>query len=261
MTGARPVIGVTGPDRGGFVPWLCTAAALRRWGARPVRLSPARPAPGPDLHALVLGGGADIDPRRYGRSRHTAPSARPARRRRRRGVWGRLLALPARLAVRLLKAVFRVGALTVDPARDAMELELLAAAVEGRRPVLGICRGAQLINVFFGGTLHQDLRGYDLNPSQVNGILPRKPIEVAADSRLAGILGTTRTRVNSLNNQAVDDLGSGLRVVARDRDGIVQAVEHREHPLLIGVQWHPEYLPQLAAQRRLFRGLVRGVER
>jgi putative glutamine amidotransferase len=250
--GGRPVIGVTGPDRGGFVPWFFTALALYRAGARPRRIVPSRPIP-EGLDGLVVGGGTDIDPKLYGRKATVAPSRRLERRHERMGLLRRLATLPRRL----FKVVTRTGALAVDRPRDHLEITLLADAFANRRPVLGICRGAQLINVFFGGDLHQDLRAADLAPSRYDTILPRRPVRIAEGSRLKDWLGTTALRVNSLHNQAVRALGDGLRVAARDHDGIVQAIEHRRRPFFLGVQWHPEYLPQLRIQAKLFRGLVR----
>lgn len=249
---SSPTIGVTGPDRGGFPPWRFTAAALRRHGATAVRLSPGRARPEAPLDGLVLGGGSDVDPRLYGARRLEAPSRQEARRRSRLGWLRRLLGLPWRL----LKGMFRIGALPLDPPRDAFELELLTDAHERGLPVLGICRGSQLINTFFGGTLHQDLKAADLAPTRFDSVLPRRPVQILAGSRLRRVLGIERCRVNSLHNQAVDRPGDDLEIVARDDDGVVQAIEHREHPFLIGVQWHPEYLPQKRVQRRLFAALV-----
>jgi putative glutamine amidotransferase len=213
---------------------------------------PSKPVP-EDLDGLVVGGGTDIDPKLYGREPTVAPSHRLERRQDRMGLLRRLAALPRRM----FKLVTRTGALTVDRPRDHLELTLLAESFAQRRPVLGICRGSQLINVFFGGDLHQDLWAADLAPSRYDTILPRRPVQIAESSRLLDQLGTASLRVNSLHNQAVRNLGDGLRVAARDHDGIVQAVEHRRRPFFLGVQWHPEYLPQLRSQSRLFRGLVR----
>lgn len=253
---SRPRIGVTGPDRGGAIPWWMTALALRSAGARPVRITPGRRRAIGDVDGLVIGGGSDLQPHLYGEERDRAPSRQVEKRRSRLGRLRRLFTAPTWLALRLLKGALGIGALEVDPERDRLELDLLESARENGRPVLGICRGCQLINVFFGGDLHQDLRGYDLNPSKVDGVLPKKPIRIVEGTRLHAVLGTSRTVVNSLHNQSVRDAGRGLRISAEDRDGIVQAVEHREPPFCLGVQWHPEYLPQKARQRRLFRRLV-----
>lgn len=257
---SAPRIAVTGPDRGGWIPWLMTAAALRLAGGRPVRVTPRRRPPGTaGFDGMVLGGGSDIDPRLYGEERDRAPSRRVERRRSRLARLQRWLTAPAWLLLRLFKRTLAIGALEVDRERDRMELELLERARAEGWPVLGICRGCQLINVFSGGDLHQDLRGYDLNPSKVDGVLPRKPIRITEGSRLEELLDTRECTVNSLHNQAVRKLGKGLRVSARDRDGIVQGIEHRGWPFWLGVQWHPEYLPQKSRQRRLFRALVTGL--
>ena len=135
-------------------------------------------------------------------------------------------------------------------------LSLLAEAVNHRLPVLGVCRGQQLINVFFGGTLHRDLSTFYVEDPEVRTILPRMVVLVEAGARLARCLGCGPERVNALHRHAIDRLGDGLRVAARDRNGIVQAIEHATLPLLLGVQWHPEYLPQIPAQRAIFQALV-----
>lgn len=254
---SAPRIAVTGPDRGGWIPWLMTAAALRWAGGRPVRVTPRRRRPETaGFDGMVLGGGSDVDPQLFGEERDRAPFRRLERRRSRLARLRRWLTAPAWLLLRLFKRALAIGALEVDRERDAMEMELLERARSEGRPVLGICRGAQMINVFLGGDLHQNLHGYDLNPSTVDSVLPRKPIRIATGSLLGELLATDACTVNSLHNQAVRELGEGLRISACDCDGIVQGIEHRDLPFWIGVQWHPEYLPQKRRQRRLFRALV-----
>jgi putative glutamine amidotransferase len=115
-----------------------------------------------------------------------------------------------------------------------------------------------LINVFRGGSLYQNL------PEDIPGlhlkrhVLARKRIEILGGSLLADVMEVHHVRVNSLHRQGVRDLGKGLRVSAKDQAGIVQAIESTEPsgPFLLGVQWHPEYLPGHRAHRRLFRSLV-----
>lgn len=185
---------------------------------------------------LVLAGGADVDPARYGEA--TLPGA-------------------------------GVEAL---PQRDAVEWELLEGARAGRRPVWGVCRGLQVLNVFLGGSLWQDL------PTQVPGIgeheVPQPPdalahevLRVAAplaeSSGLGRRLGSAPLPVNSRHHQAARRLGLGLAVVAESPDGLVEAVE------LVGeneaesgwwvraVQWHPENLVALAEQRALWQDFVK----
>lgn len=217
----RVLVGVTGPDRFGATAWMCTRHALRRAGAHPVRITPNRRLARALPDALVLGGGADIEPSRYGQ--------------------------PSRQAV------------DTDPERDTFEWQMLEAASGHGIPVLGICRGAQVLNTFFGGTLHQEIS--ELVPPRVRQFasLTFKEIEIVSDSRLARILGATDATVNSLHHQSVDRVAAGFRVTARDTEGLVQAIEAVQHRFMIGVQWHPEYLPFSRVQHRLFEALVTAV--
>lgn len=148
------------------------------------------------------------------------------------------------------------GKAPIDPDRDRFEIEMIEHALHTQLPLLGICRGAQLINVVLGGSLYGDIRGMRKRTSNFRTPLPRKTALGANGCRLAQILGSERWRINSLHHQAIDRLGDGLIIAARDLDGFVQAVECRQGREIIGVQWHPEYLPYLSAQRRLFRHLI-----
>ncbi len=143
-----------------------------------------------------------------------------------------------------------------DPERDAFESAVIERALGDGTPLLGICRGAQLLNVRLGGTLFQDLRKRRHKTSKRRTLLPLKTLCVESGSRLEAILGDADIRINSLHNQSIDRLGEGLTVSGRDLDDIVQAVEQREHRFLFGVQWHPEFLLYAARQRRLFHELV-----
>lgn len=136
------------------------------------------------------------------------------------------------------------------------ELLYIEKALKQDIPMLAICRGEQLLNTYLGGNLHQDL--YKLRRHTRNRwtVLPMKTLLVEPDSHLNELLGTTRCKINSLHSQAINQLGSGLRIAGRDLDNIVQAVEEPTRPFLIGVQWHPEYLLYLSCQRNLFRALV-----
>ncbi len=156
----------------------------------------------------------------------------------------------------------------VDPRRDANELALVAEARARDLPILGICRGIQLCNVAFGGTLFQDLpsqRSGDINHDSPS---PRDvrchPIIVTENSRLADILGVTSLDANSFHHQAVDRVGDGLVVSARSPDGLVEAVESADpHDWVVAVQWHPEELalqPE-AADLKLFSALVAAARR
>jgi putative glutamine amidotransferase len=153
----------------------------------------------------------------------------------------------------------------VDTERDRVELELTRRAVQDRKPLLGVCRGAQVMNVALGGTLYQDL------PSQYAGQLLRHmhpiqefprgylahPVKVEEDSLLARALGTPIAQVNSRHHQAIKDVAPGALIVARAPDGVIEGLEVPAHPFALGVQWHPENLQAQPEMRALF---VRFVE-
>lgn len=204
------------------------------------------------MDGLIVGGGADVAPARYGRvARSRAPATR------RRGVRGLLDIIIARF-IFVVRWLFRLHAGTpgIDLGRDALELMLIDWARRAGVPLLGICRGAQLVNVHAGGTLHQDLAQFYVEQPNPWTVFPRKRAHFVPQSRLAVTLGTTEAFVNSLHRQAIDRVGEGLIVAAFDDSGVVQAVEDSDREVWIGVQWHPEYLPQLSEQRRLFERLV-----
>jgi putative glutamine amidotransferase len=172
------------------------------------------------IDGLLLSGGGDVEPARYG-------------------------------AV----AVPEVGG--VDPRRDAWELALARAAMARDVPILGVCRGSQLLNVACGGTLVQHLGD---TTDQLHRDDPRShevahAVAVAPDSVLARVLGTGRIGVNTLHHQAVADVAPGLRAVAWADDGTIEAVEGVHHRVL-SVQWHPELLAGLVGHAALFDWLV-----
>ena len=170
------------------------------------------------LDGLLLTGGGDIDPARYGAQPHP-----------------------------------RTGRVSV--LRDAAELELLDAAMAAGLPVLGVCRGMQLLNVARGGTLCQHLPD-DAGHTPAPGTFGWHPVRVAAGTRLAGILGPDGDGVDvpTAHHQAVDRLGEGLVATAWAQDGVIEAVEPSAagDPFLLAVQWHPE----AGADPRLIKALV-----
>jgi len=237
--------------------WLFTAFAVWLWGGHAVRATPKRGLRQGAMDGLILGGGADVHPSRYAEDEPPPPLEEQLRRARGRSkvrtVIGHLLA-PFLFLLRWAFSSKRVG---LDPARDQLEIELLERALTTGAPILGICRGAQLLNVQLGGTLHRGLETFYVEEPNPWSVLPRKLVRLEADSVLARIVGRSVMRVNSLHRQAVDRLGQELRAVARERNGVVQAVELAVPAFCLGVQWHPEYLPHRLEQRRIFRALVR----
>lgn len=152
----------------------------------------------------------------------------------------------------------------VEEWRDEVELHLLKRAFDMRIPVLGICRGMQLINVYFGGMLYQDvatehpgaLLHTAQSPDRSRG---SHTVHVSEASLLAQIVPEDTFAVNSIHHQGVKTPGAGLRVAATAPDGLVEAIEHPDHPFLLGVQWHPEELRDTAA-RGIFAEFIRHAE-
>jgi putative glutamine amidotransferase len=256
----RPRIGVTGPDDGGRAAWWFTRFALWRAGARSRRITPSRPVGGAEIDGLVLGGGADVAPRLYGMAAPSLTEVMEEGREEEGHGFGRRLVSLLTLVLRRLSAR-KAAVAAVDPARDELEVRLLEQTLADGKPVLGICRGAQLLNVHLGGTLHRDLASFYEETPQVRTVRPKKKIAIEPGSLLAEILRTDSCRVNSLHHQAVDRLAPSLRVVARETTGVVQAIEDPGRRFLLGVQWHPEYLPQSRRQRRVFGYLAAAARR
>jgi putative glutamine amidotransferase len=175
------------------------------------------------LDGVIISGGNDIDPARYGAGID--------------------------------------GSVDLDPRRDAWEFALTHAARELDVPLLGICRGAQVLNVAHGGSMVQHIwDSRDDHPGLWDPETRKlttwmHEVEFLPDSRLASIYGKDRRIVNSLHHQALDRIGDGLRVVATATDGTVEAIEANGGWDALGVQWHPERL-DLADERPLFEAFV-----
>lgn len=220
--GGAPVVGISaGWDRGRIDVSDAYAVAVRAAGGVPVVLPPVlsfHEAVEALSHvdALILTGGEDVDPARYGE-----------------GIWNETV--------------------EVNYRRDTSDFLLARAALDAGLPILGICRGEQLMNVVLGGTLYQDLpTQYTTQKTSVNGtasaIKHRQSepdgvgthmIYLEPDSRLREILGADSLMVNSFHHQAVKEPGAGVRVVARAADGVVEAWEYDG---IVCVQFHPELL-------------------
>ena len=184
-----------------------------------------------DCDGLLLTGGEDVDPVRYGAAPHP-----------------------------------KLGSL--DPRRDENELAMITEARARDLPILGICRGIQILNVAFGGTLIQDL------PSERPGRIDHDPptdrdvrshqVNVTEHSRLGEILGEIEFDANSFHHQAADRVGEGLTVTAVAPDGVVEGVESSDgHEWIVAVQWHPEELAHQpdAADLKLFAALIAAARR
>lgn len=226
----RPRIGVTGPDQRGRILWLFNRLAVNRSGGHPVAIRPSRPVDLNRLDGLVIAGGADVDPALYGQENRTSRR--------------------------------------LDRPRDRLESELIHWALKHHKPLLAICRGAQLMNVALGGTLHQEASEvyprFRATVGAYRKLTLRRPIHIMKQGWLSSLIGTGKKThlVNSLHHQAIDVVAPALEVVAIDEHGMVQALEPVDKSAFaLGVQWHPEMMLQSPVQMSLFRGLIAACRR
>jgi len=255
----RVRVGITGPDRGGAVARQLTRIALHRAGADSIAITPERPRTIDEVDALVIGGGADIDPEIYGDEPEKIVDVIEATQKTVKKHRTPPLSLLLAPGIFVMRKIFeRHTAVGHDVDRDALEMMLIDEALAQNKPILGICRGAQLLNVCLGGSLHQDVAGFYVEKPQLRTVLPRKLVNIAEGSRLARVIGAAPCVVNALHHQAIDrdDLGRNVKVVAHEDNGVVQAIEVDGARYAIGVQWHPEYIPQHRRQQALFDALV-----
>jgi putative glutamine amidotransferase len=212
----RPKIGITVQPRRGLEYYVPYRRAVMAAGAEPVDLVPGTKAL-PDLDGLLLPGGWDVDPSFYGERRDE-----------------------------------KLG--ETDLELDETELSMFHQARERAIPVLGICRGQQVINVAMGGSLVQHLEGHEVRALGRSHLA--HTIEVDPTSELGRAAGEHKVRVNSLHHQAIKKLAEGLQQTARGEDGTVEGVES-DDGLIVAVQCHPEELTtDLPWARKLFERFV-----
>ena len=251
----RPLVGVTGPTNGGDAAWWFARLAVYRAGGRAVRITPSSLMDPGKLNGLVIGGGADIDPGLYGQEKIRLAEEVV----RKKYTFGyslnRIFFYP--LIYFLRKVLSSTSFVRTDKERDALEYYFLEKALKRKTPVLGICRGAQLINVHAGGSLYQELSQFYVETPQFNTVFPKKTVRISPNTLLARILKVRKLRVNALHRQAINKKGKNIRVSASESNGVVQAVEFTGRPFVVGVQWHPEYLPQHRVHQKIFHELVR----
>lgn len=199
--------------------------AVRRAGGYPVLLPPGETRPEECfefLDGIVMTGGPDVDPKRYGGAMHPE-------------VYG------------------------VDPVRDTSEIALVKAIFEQKKPTLCICRGMQILNVALGGTLveHVPDEFGETVKHRANNTYQTHDVDVEARSHLAKIVGAGKMSTASWHHQAVKKLAPGFVVSAKSADGVVEAIESKDHPDLIAVQWHPEHTSAKdPRQQKLFDALI-----
>ncbi|HSV86216.1 MAG TPA: gamma-glutamyl-gamma-aminobutyrate hydrolase family protein [Levilinea sp.] len=231
-----PLIGITMSHTrnhsGGFVNTLADAyvGAVAAAGGIPVLLPAGIPLADvrtlrSQLSGILLSGGSDVAPSRFGGYAHPR-------------VYG------------------------VDEARDALEIELVHVAVQTGWPLLAICRGIQIFNVALGGTLFTHIADqlerpleHDNGSTQPRDYLAHT-VQIASGSLLEHILVTSETAVNSMHHQGIDQLSPCLQPAAFTSDGLIEGVELPRHPFALGVQWHPECMPESAQMKALFSAFV-----
>jgi putative glutamine amidotransferase len=236
----KPIIGITCDYdwkedkiqlKTGYVKSVCRAGGL------PFLISPVLPHESgmtadiiSRIDGLLLTGGQDVDPRHFGDEPHKA-----------------------------------IG--FVNPWRDELELSLCREAAKARMPILGICRGAQVLNIALGGDIFQDInaqaggKGLICHSQTAPAWYGFHSIKIREGSRLHGILGTDDLFVNSFHHQAVRRLAPTFEAAAFTSDGMIEAVESREHPFMLGVQWHPECMQEDPFTHRLFEAFVKAAGR
>jgi len=220
---SRPRIGVTSPTNAPPLAIICLKLGVWLGGGKPLKLDAKRPYREAPVGGLLLGGGSDVFPELY---QSTAMAGK-----------------------------------RYDRKRDELEVYWLKQARERGLPVLAVCRGAQMMNVVHGGTLHGAVKDAFEDADYPSGVRAalffRKSIALTRGSRLRSLLGADEARVNSIHKQAIAKLGEGLTPVAVEPNGVIQGIEDATRPFYIGVQYHPEFLLYEARQRRLFHELVR----
>lgn len=153
----------------------------------------------------------------------------------------------------------------VDLERDSVELKMIQAAASDGKPFLGICRGCQVMNVAFGGTLYTHIPDQLPNsldhsyPGNMRTVLVHE-VKIEEGTRIAEIYGEPIIKVNSLHHQGLKDIAPSLRVAGHAPDGLVEAIEFPDHPFGLAVQWHPEWLTDQEATRNLFRRFIESAE-
>lgn len=214
-------IGISGPARRSLAHRLISFA-LRMHGARTHFIRPGSKVDVSLLDGLVLSGGTHVHPSHYGQAPQVTAN--------------------------------------YDPRRDETDFRLLSRAEELNIPVLGICRGAQFINIFRGGSLCQNVTPLRRNTRHRPLLLPMQTVRVVSDSRLGRLMHGPMIGANRIHSQTIKILGKHLRVVAVDNDLFVQAIENTRGQWLMGIQWHPEYLLYHGGHRRIFSHFVNAAE-
>ena len=210
---------VTGSSKGNEIARWIVQKILQRHRIKSIFVDPKRweyHRPNlKEMTGLVLLGGKDINPQLYGKAQGKQ-------------------------------------SLDIDSKRDTMELSLLSEATKSDIPCFGICRGMQMINIYYGGSLYLHLNDLSLKEQHRNPLLPLKHIEIIKGTKLYEVIGQDKIRVNALHHQGIERLGEDITQSAYDNNGTIEAIEHQRAKFVMGVQWHPEYMPYAHHTKKLF---------
>ncbi|GAA5131500.1 gamma-glutamyl-gamma-aminobutyrate hydrolase family protein [Thalassotalea piscium] len=241
----KPRIAITGPNNSGVTAWLFTALNIRLAGGCPVRVTPNSFDGMFDYDGVIIGGGSDIHPEHY--IKEDAPKVK-------RSFWLKLkecLMYPMEL-------INKVGSSHYDKERDEMEIQFIHYALDNNLPLLGICRGHQLLNAELGGSMYESTLPLLAKEARIRSPFPRKKVLYTTnDSLISKIAGDDPLKVNAIHSQAIAKPAQTLEVTAKEVAGINQVVEAKNSDKVLGVQWHPEYLFYMKAHRKIFNWLIK----
>ena len=184
----------------------------------------------PHINGVLFSGGGDVHPERYGSDNHSQ-------------------------------------VINVDEERDQVEISLFEEVMRREMPLLGICRGLQVINIALGGTLYEDLEDQRPNTLKHDCWTDYPPdylshsVKPNSNSQLIGIMGLEMIEVNSLHHQGIRELAPELDATAHSPDGLIEAVELPNYPFGLAVQWHPEWLQEYPAMRAIFSNFVKAASK
>tara|TARA_R110002153_G_scaffold110189_2_gene251177 strand:+ start:666 stop:1418 length:753 start_codon:yes stop_codon:yes gene_type:complete len=242
---SKPKIAITGPNISGSTAWFFTALNIGIAGGKPVRVTPESFDGTFDYDGIIIGGGSDIHPDHYIKEGSTPVE---------RSLWLKLkecVLYPMELMSRLSSSEY-------DKTRDVMEIRFIQYALDNNLPILGICRGHQLLNAELGGTMYESTLPLLEKDARIRSPFPRKTVLYTTnDSLISRIAGDDPLKVNAIHSQAVAQPAEDLKVTAKEEVGINQVIESKNSDKVLGVQWHPEYLFYMKAHRKIFSWLVR----
>lgn len=245
----KPLIVVTGPNKGGSMAWFFTSLNIKLAGGKAYRAQAQNFSQPIHFDGLIIGGGTDIHPKNY------KASASRNHKRKYSLILKEFLLYPLEFFNRLSKKE------TYDPERDKMELAYLQKAESEKKPILGICRGHQLINAKKGAQLIPSTLDYYQKTPRIRTLLPRKRISLEdKNSILYQIFNQENIKVNALHNQAIENTGRSIKVTSREQNSLIQSTEDKSSSILT-VQWHPEYLIYLKKQRQIFHWLIQEAQK